>query len=375
MNWLKQNWIKVMVGLFAVTFLFFLKTEKDNSQSVATLTTSSPTPSEKPNLPAYDLVYPDLVSDVKSVYGKSELKTTIQNLNDLFGENKTPNPFIIKAGSYEISFGRALTHSLYNDGSTSNSFEDLKILKNNKVVFGDTTESPERKVQRFVTVTNTDYGGKSYYLIEGWGGGAHCCEYFYPVVISGNNIKVGEQFDNGDDGNYGFFVKNGSVYIWMQNSNFSYFISSYAVSNVAFFPSFYRIDTATGNLIPSDSEFKTFYAQFVNQRENEVEKLKKGNFDEGTRYRWQPVLAARTIYQLKSGQNKDEVMKQFDTDFRILKEKYQISEFISSYATGWDFKSIEENGLPDEWYSSGGLEKIKYDILKGALGEKYSGKI
>lgn len=377
-----MNWIKLTIGILILGVLIFIAKNNINPSNTSTSATISTTSTKEQGEQHYESdFYYDLKEDVKKIFGESFLKTTSYDLNDLYSETKTPNPYTFNAKNYNFVFSTGKYPDI-NDGD--NEFRDLQVFSKNKLVFEDLSKEltdPTRNVYRFNNILNADYNKKSYYLIEGWSGGAHCCHYFYPVIINGDTIKIGEQFSNGNAAdNPDFFIKNGSVYVWMQNSSFSYFISSYLVSNLAFFPSFYRIDELTGNLVPSDDKFKEFYAQFINERSAEVEKIKNENFDENTMYIWPPVLAARTIYQLKSGQNKNEVMKQFDIDFRVLKKKYNVSEFIYvPYVEDFkndvkelekvDFKYVEKNGLPDAWYKTDGLDKIKQDVVEMALGK------
>jgi hypothetical protein len=262
------------------------------------------------------------------------LKTTDYSLSDVVEKEGLEKPYIVKAGAFNFSFSSVGGDS-WDIPTTF--FNDFKIYENDALVLGSGNDDGSW----VIGISNVNYKNKSYYMVETYSGGAHCCIDRYPIVISGESIKMNKTIDTGDVGGMGFFEKDGEVYVWMVNTDFSYFLISYSASSIMTYPNFYKFDKNTGVLIQVDEEFEEYYKKFINTQTAVIEQFKTSNYSKDAGDIWPAFLSARAVYQLKAGQDRGDVMKQFDADFKILDAKY-----------------------PRSGSSDGKLEEIKSDILK-----------
>lgn len=370
MNWIKQKWFTVLLGIL-LGALFFVNEWNDGlSDTVLSGTISSSTPEPTSDttleysmsgyglLDAIDKADSQFKSVIRISYPSGGLSyQLLKPPYALFGKGEKPYPTTPngKIIAFSKDFGNYSLQALREQGEYDYIFE-VGITQGSKQVAVTKTDMGD-----FVYLYELSYEDKSIYLFQGWSGGTHCCTTLIPAVFDGKILQVGKAMELGDnilmdDEDYSkdFFIKDGHLYWVTQESRF---VSNYGSMNQGtwVFPLVvYRLDGS--NFVPAMSEFKELYDEEYQNMTDFIVSLK-----EDAHY--------KIVIDKHKNDNDGFNMTSDIADALVALDR----RFILGLYSNKDTKSLVDDYINDSKYffgdkESGGIEYLR-EILNGLAGK------
>lgn len=164
--------------------------------------------------------------------------------------------------------------SIFTDGR----YAEVTATKNERVV------AQKKFADPITDVSKVETPDTSYFIVQTFAGGAHCCIEIIPIVVNQSKIFIGENvIDAGDSGGAVYalkneplvFLKDNKLYFISGDTRFSYFYTDYADSTTMLLQTVYGIDRATGKVEDASNEFPREYKKMVSVLDTAMDKIQK----------------------------------------------------------------------------------------------------
>lgn len=258
-----------------------------------------------------------LVSDILKKLQPYEVKPKMIGVFTPF--SKKPEKASFKTMGYEFDFENVANYSEGSGGAIVN------IKKDGEVVL-------KRELGMLMNVAYVESSPTSYFVIETFTGGSHCCFEVLPIIITEKTVSFSEEgeselgdlsiINNKNTNNPRLFLKNDGLYFMFYDNRFAYFYTDFSNSEGMFLPVVYNINKKTGVIRSATSEFTAEYKKMVSTLDIAMSKIRKYDKEkiamvfknyESVEYA-QPPVVLRIFAMSKITDNIDEALVKFKED-------------------------------------------------------------
>lgn len=186
MTFLKQNWIKVGLGVLILVVLFFIRRWNNSSPNTAIIN---------------DTVYPSLIVSLSPKTSPAPLLTASSNeAGHKSVSFYDEEPRDIYLGDYTVRVEKGWTTNI---PTREEIWKYLKVLKDGKVIYEVDAQWVEPWGYKLTGYDEYKIGNNTYFLFRDWNGATlQCCQQAISLVFNNDKFMYGKIWEAVNDNEY-----------------------------------------------------------------------------------------------------------------------------------------------------------------------------